>query len=236
MMVIPLQIKNLNMNLLLNKTFLFSFILFCAFLPICLHAMSKLERLQLRDRTKSMFYHGFKDYLTFAFPADELNPLTCGPRSRDSNKANTVINDVLGDYCLTLVDALDTLVIMGDFETFSRAVDLVKASLSYKANTVQVFEANIRILGGLLSAHLLATGHIYNFTLPNYNDELLKLANDLGNRLLPAFNTPTSIPYARVNLEYGVQKGETSQTCTAGAGSLLLEFSTLSKLTNNCNN
>ena len=64
-----------------------------------------------------------------------------------------------------------------------------------------------------------------------YKDRLLELALDLGKRLLPAFNTPTGLPYARVNLRYGVEKGESIETCTAGAGSLVLEFAVLSRLT-----
>ncbi|VDQ12768.1 unnamed protein product [Trichobilharzia regenti] len=36
-----------------------------------------------------------------------------------------------------------------------------------------------------------------------YKDELLKMAIDIGNRLLPAFDTPTGIPYPRINLRYG---------------------------------
>jgi mannosidase alpha-like ER degradation enhancer 2 len=50
------------------------------------------------------------------------------------------------------------------------------------------------------------------------------LAEDLGNRLLPAFTTPTEIPFGTVNLRSGVPKGETSVSSTAGAGSLLVEF------------
>jgi hypothetical protein len=59
---------------------------------------------------------------------------------------------------------------------------------------------------------------------------LLDLAYDLGKRLMPAFSTPTGLPYARVrlapepsfhsanfqqvNLRHGVMKGETWETCT----------------------
>jgi len=54
---------------------------------------------------------------------------------------------------------------------------------------------------------------------------------DLGNRLLPAFNTPTGIPYGAINLKYGVPLDETTITCTAAAGTFSLEFGILSKLT-----
>ena len=59
------------------------------------------------------------------------------------------------------------------------------------------------------------------------------MAEDVGKRLLPAFDTATGMPYGTVNLRYGVPKGETSITCTAGVGTLLVEFGTLSRLTGN---
>lgn len=66
-----------------------------------------------------------------------------------------------------------------------------------------MFEANIRVLGGLLSSHLFATEAKYGVSLPKheYNNELLHLAYDLAKRFLPAFNHASSgIPYARVCL------------------------------------
>lgn len=64
-----------------------------------------------------------------------------------------------------------------------------------------------------------------------YNGCLLRLATDMGNRLLPAFDTSTGIPYGTVNLRSGVPKGETELASTAGAGSLVIEFEVLSCLT-----
>lgn len=139
---------------------------------------------------------------------------------------------------------------------------------------VQVFETVIRGVGGLLSAHLFAAGElpisgykprparrstrklkkgeIPAIAWPNkfkYNGQLLRLALDLAQRLLPAFYTATGMPYPRVNLRHGIpfysnsplnqgseeyiQEGgpEITETCSAGAGSLVLEFTTLSRLT-----
>ncbi|KAL9126764.1 MAG: hypothetical protein Q9217_004233 [Psora testacea] len=139
---------------------------------------------------------------------------------------------------------------------------------------VQVFETVIRGVGGLLSAHLFAVGELpirgYNpkgrknnksgsqtsIKWPNkfvYNGQLLRLAENLARRLLPAFFTPTGLPYPRVNLRHGVPfyansplnhnaetgqcprthkpSAELTETCSAGAGSLVLEFTTLSRLT-----
>eukprot|EP01124_Arcella_intermedia_P034541 TRINITY_DN8582_c0_g2_i2.p1 TRINITY_DN8582_c0_g2~~TRINITY_DN8582_c0_g2_i2.p1 ORF type:complete len:318 (-),score=70.98 TRINITY_DN8582_c0_g2_i2:30-914(-) len=59
------------------------------------------------------------------------------------------------------------------------------------------------------------------------------MAMDLADRLLPAFSTRTGIPYSRVNLRYGVEENESRNTCTACAGTLLIEFGLLSRLVDN---
>ncbi|XP_010894407.2 ER degradation-enhancing alpha-mannosidase-like protein 1 isoform X2 [Esox lucius] len=149
--------------------------------------------------------------------------------------SNININDVLGNYSLTLIDTLDTLLVLGNVSEFHRAVKLVIDTVSFdKDSTVQVFEANIRILGSLISAHILLTDPKHPFGdvgLEDYDNELLHLAHDLAVRLLPAFeNTGTGIPYPRVNLKSGVPPDSINETCTAGAGSLLVEFGILSRL------
>lgn len=63
------------------------------------------------------------------------------------------------------------------------------------------------------------------------NGPLLRLAEDVARRLLAAFDTPSGMPYGTVNLRHGVPPGETTVTCTAGVGTFILEFSTLSRLT-----
>jgi ER degradation enhancer, mannosidase alpha-like 1 len=95
----------------------------------------------------------------------------------------------------------------------------------------RVFEVTIRVLGGLLSAHIFASDPQYGFNIDWYNDQLLDLARRLGNRLMPAFNTPTGLPWPRVNLRSGVLPYEVQEACTAGAGTLLIEFGMLSRLT-----
>ncbi|KKZ65894.1 mannosyl-oligosaccharide alpha-1,2-mannosidase [[Emmonsia] crescens] len=275
-----------------------------------------------------MFYHGFENYMKHAFPEDELRPISCRPLTRDrENPAHVDLNDVLGNYSLTLVDSLSTLAILssspppssgsdsdsgsprkawGYFQDGVRdLVELYGDGSDGPAGTgsrgkgfdsdskVQVFETVIRGLGGLLSAHLFAVGElpIRGYKPPEdeasfaklwdksghikgrpgirwengfvYNGQLLRLAMDLGTRLLPAFYTPTGLPYPRVNLRHGVpfyanspfnadttpeaaahtgndqgkQQGKSSkspevtETCSAGAGSLVLECTVLSRLT-----
>ncbi|KAJ1527026.1 hypothetical protein ONE63_008570 [Megalurothrips usitatus] len=198
-------------------------------------------RVQLREEAREMFYFGYNNYMKHAFPMDELNPIMCSGRGPDyANPSNININDILGDYSLTLIDSLDTLAVLGNASEFQLAVKRVINNVSFdKDNVVQVFEVNIRVLGALLSAHLLMTDThqpLGQLRPSWYNDELLHLAQDLANRLLPAFTESGSgIPYPRVNLRHGRRSvpsaaARSAETCTAGAGSLVLEFGLLSRL------
>ncbi|OWY97125.1 ER degradation-enhancing alpha-mannosidase [Phytophthora megakarya] len=168
-----------------------------------------------------------------AFPWDELKPLSCSGRRWDRRERGD-LDDVLGGFSLTLVDSLDMLAVLGDREEFARAVKLVIDSVSFDRDvTVSVFESTIRVIGGLVSAHMLASPEYFGMMdEEEYNGELLELAEDLGRRILPAFDTPTGMPVHRVNLQRGVMpKDRTKLTCPAAAGSLLVEMAYLSRLT-----
>lgn len=183
-----------------------------------------------QERVEGMVHHAWSNYMEHAFPADELRPLSCTPTSPKE----------FGGLALTMVDSLDTLAIVGNASEFRSAVELTCSVLSFDVDVnVSVFESNIRLLGGLISAHLIATGHTdtrnSDMILVPDSDRtsscLLTLAEDLGRRLLPAFDTPTKLPYGTINLRRGVPLGETPVTCVAGAGTFLLEFGALSRLT-----
>ncbi|GAU94951.1 hypothetical protein RvY_06647 [Ramazzottius varieornatus] len=195
-------------------------------------------REESKQMVKQMFYFAYDNYMQHAWPKDELNPIDCCGRGPDwKNPENININDVLGNFSLTLVDSLDSLIIFGNITEFYRAVGLVIDTVSFDQDvTVQVFETTIRMMGGLLSAHLLLNDtrvfpHIH---LPTYQNELLTLAADLGERLTWAFEgSPTGIPCPRVNLQQGVPTNKEScrTNCLAGAGSLSVEWGLLSQLT-----
>jgi len=120
---------------------------------------------------------------------------------------------------MTPVDALDTLVLMDLDVEAERTRSLIVGNLSFDRDIyVKNFEITIRLLGGLLSGYQL-TG----------DKRLLKMAEDLGNRLLPVFNSRTGLPYVYINLRSGQTRDPV--TNPAETGTLLLEFGTLSKLT-----
>ncbi|KAK7576581.1 hypothetical protein V9T40_012867 [Parthenolecanium corni] len=198
--------------------------------------MSKEEREMLKREAMDMFYHGYFAYMNNAYPADELMPLSCKGRYRNSEPSRGNVDEALGNFSLTLIDSMDTLVILGDFDEFEKAVKLVIRDVTFDTNVVvSVFETNIRILGGLLSGHVLSEVLKTKYQKMNwYNGELLDMAKDLGYRLLPAFNTTTGIPYGRVNLKNGIKPNFpelTRDTCTACAGTMILEMAALSRLT-----
>ncbi|KAF8332804.1 glycoside hydrolase [Cantharellus anzutake] len=191
------------------------------------------RKLEARELTRSLWNHGFDSYMHHAFPLDELKPLTCTGQGPDWFDPTAIhFNDVLANCSVTLIDNLDSFLILNNRTGFNNAVWNTISHVSFDVDTKpQVFETTIRVLGGLLSAHIFSVEPNYGFAIPGYDNQLLSLAYDLGERLLQAFDTPTGIPYARVNLRRGVPAGETTETCSAGAGSLLLEFTTLSRLT-----
>lgn len=89
--------------------------------------------------------------------------------------------DTWGSYSLTLIDSLDTLAVMGNFSEFRRVVDILVEKSNFDSDiNVSVFETNIRIVGGLISAHLLQ--HRSGAKLePGWpcNGPLLRLAEDV---------------------------------------------------------
>lgn len=202
-------------------TVLISFILLLFLFQPCLSSLYNAELYQ--SKAKSMFTHAFNGYMKYAFPKDELRPLTCTG------------SDTLGGYSLTLIDSLDALVIFGMYTEFATAVDWIIENVSFDLNkNVSVFETNIRLLGSLLSAHLLCSdvnSPVYRPSIGNDKGPLLLLAIDLADRLLPAFDTPTGMPFGTVNLMYGVPLNETPMVATAGVGTFILEFATLSRIT-----
>src|SRR5919198_4114936 len=163
---------------------------------------------QLAMRVRTEFLHAWNNYEGYAWGHDALRPLTKSPR------------DWYGQSLLmTPVDALDTLILMHLDAEAERARSLIVSDLSFDRDIyVKNFEVTIRLLGGLLSSYQL-TG----------DKRLLNLAEELGNRLLQAFNSPTGLPYVYVNLRTGQTRD--AVTNPAETGTLLLEFGTLSKLT-----
>lgn len=163
---------------------------------------------KLAADVKAEFLHAWNGYKKYAWGHDDLKPLS-----------KTHHDWYPQPLLMTAVDALDTMILMELNDEATATKQYILDNLSFdKDIEVQNFEITIRLLGGLLT----------NYQLTN-DKRLLTLAEDLGNRLLPVFNSPTGMPYRYVNLKTGKVSKPISNP--AETGTLIVEFGTLSKLT-----
>ncbi|KAH9958979.1 glycoside hydrolase [Russula dissimulans] len=169
-----------------------------------------------RDAVVAAFRHAWLAYERDAMGADEYHPI--------SHKGSNLTE--AGGVGYTVVDALDTMLIMGLDAEYLRARDWIEHKLSFERDAdFNTFETTIRLLGGLLSAYHLSGGDAL------YLDH----ARDLADRMLPVFDTPSGLPFPMINLQRreGVwSKDNYGLVSTAEASTLQLEFRYLSELTN----
>ena len=174
----------------------------------------RLERLGL---VKKSFARSWAGYKMHAWMKDELQPVSGGSVQS------------FGGWAASLVDTLDTLWIVGMKQEFKEAVEAV-AKINFnntEEETLNVFETNIRYLGGFLGAYDLSHGH-------EEYPILLQKAIEVGDLLYCAFDTPNRMPVTRWSWEKALE-GESQtaspNTLVAEIGSLTLEFTRLSQLT-----
>ena len=162
------------------------------------------------EAVKAEFLHAWNGYLEHARGMDALRPLSRSGR-----------NWYDASLVMTPLDAFDTMLLMGLDEEAGVAKELIFEGLSFDHDfQVQVFEVTIRLLGGLLTAFQM-----------DGDPRFLELATDLADRLLPAFESATGMPYVRVNLRTGERDGRVNNP--AEIGTLMLEFGALSRMTGN---
>lgn len=173
-------------------------------------ARERTDWAALGAQVKDEMLWAWRHYRARAWGKDEILPVSGGTRSFPLKAHH------LG---LSLIEAMDTLWLMGLDGEFADALGWVKASLDFDVDgEVSVFETAIRLVGGLLSAHLACGDPV-----------LLARCRDLADRLLPAFDTPTGMPYRYVNLRTRAVRDPA--TNPAETGTYLPEFGTLSRLT-----
>ncbi|CAM5167928.1 unnamed protein product [Eretmochelys imbricata] len=175
---------------------------------------TRARRLKIREMMK----FAWDNYRRYAFGKNELRPLT---------KNGHIGNMFGGLRGATIVDALDTLYIMELGEEFQEAKSWVEKSLDLNVNgEASLFEVNIRYVGGLLTTYYLTGEEVFK-----------SKALELGEKLLPAFNTPTGIPRGVINLGSGMSWSwgwaSAGSSILAEFGTLHLEFLHLTELSGN---
>ncbi|EDV24955.1 uncharacterized protein TRIADDRAFT_25192 [Trichoplax adhaerens] len=163
-----------------------------------------------------MMQHAWNGYVKYAWGSNELRP------SSLSSHSASIFGSSMG---ATIVDALDTLHIMGMHDEFKKAKDWIAKNLKFQGGgEASVFEITIRFVGGLLSAYALTKDKVFK-----------NKAEELADKLMPAFNTRTGIPRATINLASGGSRNwgwaAGGSSILAEIGTLHLEFAYLSKVT-----
>lgn len=156
--------------------------------------------------------HSWKGYKEYAWGHDNLKPISMG------------YSDWFG-LGLTLVDSLDTLYIMDLQDEYDEARAWVEKYLKFDINReVNLFEVTIRVVGGLLSAYHLSGDRMF-----------LDKAIDLGNRLLPCFDSPSGIPFSDVNIGSLAAHAPkwSPDSSTSEVTTIQLEFRDLSRASQN---
>ena len=107
-------------------------------------ARSDEQSARWAEDVRNAMRHAWSGYRTYAWGRDELKP------------QSKVGADPWGGIGCTLVDALDTLWLMGLRSEFEEAARWAKEKLTFAHADVSTFETTIRELGGLLAAHDLS--------------------------------------------------------------------------------
>ncbi|KAI0199849.1 glycoside hydrolase family 47 protein [Astrocystis sublimbata] len=177
-----------------------------------------------REQVKSAFITSWDAYLDNAWGIDRYHPV--------SGKGSQMSPNGLG---WIIVDSLDTIMLMNLTDRLAEPRKWLQRNLSYDQDQdVNTFETTIRMLGGLLSAHYLS------IKLPHAASRrdfvYLAKAIELADRLLPAYESRSGIPYASVHLSKaeGIRShADGGSSSTAEASTLQLEMKYLSYLTGN---
>ncbi|KAL4934333.1 glycoside hydrolase family 47 protein [Aspergillus undulatus] len=173
------------------------------------------------DAVKEAFSHAWDGYYKYAFPNDELRPISNGY----GNSRN--------GWGASAVDALSTAIIMRNATIVNQIIDHI-ATIDYsKTDTmVSLFETTIRYLAGMISGYDLLKGPAAGLVDEGKVEILLKQSQNLADILKFAFDTPSGVPYNNIDIAtHGSDNATTNGL--AVTGTLVLEWTRLSDLTGN---
>ncbi|ODM18763.1 putative mannosyl-oligosaccharide alpha-1,2-mannosidase 1B [Aspergillus cristatus] len=178
------------------------------------------EALSQADAVKEAFQHAWNGYTKYAFPHDELHPVSNG------------YGDSRNGWGASAVDALSTAILMRKADVVDQILDHI-ASVDYSTtpSLVSLFETTIRYLAGMLSGYDLLKGPMADLVKDSSKvDMLLTQSKKLADVLKFAFDTKSGVPINDVNITSHGNDGLTYNSL-AGMGTLTLEWTRLSDLT-----
>ncbi|KAL4917875.1 mannosyl-oligosaccharide alpha-1,2-mannosidase 1B [Aspergillus aurantiobrunneus] len=171
------------------------------------------------DAVKEAFFHAWDGYYEYAFPHDELHPISNG------------YGDSRNSWGASAVDALSTAIMMRNATIVNQILDHIAAvDYSQTETAVSLFETTIRYLAGMLSGYDLLKGPASDLVDQGKVDVLLEQSRNLADVLKFAFDTPSGVPHNMVNITSHENDGAQTNGL-AVTGTLVLEWTRLSDLT-----
>ncbi|KAF8867132.1 glycoside hydrolase [Acephala macrosclerotiorum] len=190
-------------------------------LPIQSRADNHTLNRERADAVKAAFTYAWDGYYKYAFPNDELHPIS----NSFSNSRN--------GWGASAVDAFSTALVMQIQPIVTEILNFIPTiDFDHTSSQVSLFETTIRYLGGMLSGYDFLTGPLANLASNATAVPLvLKQAQRLADNLAYAFDTLTGIPSNNLNFPNGTDGSTTNGLATIGT--LVLEWTHLSDLTGN---
>ncbi|KAL4863688.1 hypothetical protein BDV12DRAFT_25423 [Aspergillus spectabilis] len=168
---------------------------------------------------KEAFSHAWDGYYEYAFPHDELHPI--------SNS----YGDSRNSWGASAVDALSTAIVMRNATIVSQIIDHIDGiDYSTTNSEVSLFETTIRYLAGMLSGYDLLTGPASGLVDESRVGVLLEQSRNLADVLKFAFDTPSGVPHNMIDITTHENDGN-EVNGLAVTGTLVLEWTRLSDLT-----
>uniref|UniRef100_A0A336LEB7 alpha-1,2-Mannosidase n=1 Tax=Culicoides sonorensis TaxID=179676 RepID=A0A336LEB7_CULSO len=171
-----------------------------------------------RDKIREMMIHAWTGYKKYAWGANELRPVSKKPYNEGIFGKNEI--------GLTIIDAIDTLYIMGLTNEYEEAKMWIENNFTLEKyqGYFDTFEGNIRLIGSFLSMYGLTQDQMF-----------LEKAKYVVDKILPIFETKTGIPKALIDFNTNSTKNYDyaygGNSILSQYGSFHLEFSFLSKIT-----
>jgi mannosyl-oligosaccharide alpha-1,2-mannosidase len=186
--------------------------------PVAEKPVRRATRLSRLAEVRNTFLHAWNGYKSEAWGQDELKPVKGGSKK------------IFCGWAATLVDSLDTLLIMELYDEFELALEVLQKIdfTNTEGCQINLFETTIRHLGGLLSAFDLSGRTQYL---------LIEKAIELAEVLFTAFDTPNRMPvphyiWSATDPEANYHL-PSRNVVLAVLGTLSLEFTRLSQITGN---
>ncbi|XP_042474145.1 alpha-mannosidase I MNS5-like isoform X3 [Zingiber officinale] len=129
----------------LRRLFVLLLLLPASFAPAV--GFGSAKRMYMREKVRNMFYHAYENYMAYAFPHDELKPLTKTYTDSLSELGNLKLEHLPHYYngsALTLVESLSSLLVLGNYTEFEKGVLWLSDNLTFDVDArVNLFEYGV---------------------------------------------------------------------------------------------